>query len=313
MNQMIFSKIINKLYYLYNKYINLMFKNRYIQKILGFILHIELKNIIYVRFIFGSLILVGEKVTYKIGLYPGSLEREILHREIIAIQYPDIEKIIVPVVIKKIFWINIIKMSTYNKVETTDIFSTVKVLQEPFCKYKVSKKLFLNDFEIINNGLDFLFKEMKNYEIDLFKKYIESLLLKEKEFAPAHGDFHLGNILQKNNECSLLIDLDCFRKLNFIWMDETYFLVEYILNVKYNDKLSWMEFVILILNKDEEALKYIIDNQYINNEILMYEDMFILYYLDRLGQELMYSVDVNKNWNTKFMKESLKFMVNKNA
>lgn len=243
------------------------------------ILLLDSKNqkIIFIRYIFGALTIVGNCKSYKIGINRNSLTKEVFNREYIKNNYTEIYDILLPLKIKRKFGFMLLESKAVQNICQSDFKLAYEYVRRVFEK-NIPKSVDITYFDNILDSIKFISRS-KN-EFNTLKKIFIKVFDTEKYLVPSHGDFHIGNIL-KNNDRYYLIDLDCFRRVQFIWMDEIYFVVELIVFEKKN--INWLEVVkqinidSRILIKYKEYFKYFnFENPYVQ---------LLIYLLDRLGQE----------------------------
>lgn len=279
-----FNFIKRVLYFLKYKFhiaINMILKSNISKKI---ILLFDDKNreIIFIRYIFGTLTIVGNSKTYKIEINKNALSKEILNREYIKNKYGLIYDILLPLEIKKKFIFLYLESNTIQNLNNElDIISSYKYICNVFNKNLIeNKSIYIKNFSNIIESIKFISRD--NNEFDTLKNLFVSIFNNEKYLVPSHGDLHIGNILKNNNEY-YLIDLDCFRNMQFVWMDEIYFVIELIVFEKKVENISWIEIIEKVIKGDKILFKY---KKYFNKFNLENPYLQLLVYLlDRLEQE----------------------------
>ena len=228
------------------------------------------QNIIFIRYIFGALTIVGNRKSYKIEINRNSLAKELFNREYIKNNYIEVYDILLPLKIKRKFGFMFLESNTIQNIYQPDF----KLAYE----YSTLESVDIAYFENILDSIQFISRS--NNEFNVLKKIFIKILETEKYLVPSHGDFHIGNIL-KNNNRYYLIDLDCFRRFQFVWMDEIYFVVELIVFEKKN--INWLEVVKQIIIDSRILIKYKEYFKYFNFENPYAQ--LLIYLLDRLEQE----------------------------
>ncbi|MGJ0323120.1 hypothetical protein [Aliarcobacter cryaerophilus] len=240
------------------------------------------REIIFIRYIFGTLTIVGNSKTYKIEINKNALSKEILNREYIKNKYGLIYDILLPLEIKKKFIFLYLESNTIQNLNNElDIISSYKYICNVFNKNLIeNKSIYIKNFSNIIESIKFISRD--NNEFDTLKNLFVSIFNNEKYLVPSHGDLHIGNILKNNNEY-YLIDLDCFRNMQFVWMDEIYFVIELIVFEKKVENISWIEIIEKVIKGDKILFKY---KKYFNKFNLENPYLQLLVYLlDRLEQE----------------------------
>lgn len=285
---------INYILFLLNnlleKIVNFLLNNKVIRKIILNIFRIKATDIEYLRFMFGSLVVVDKDKAYKIAIYPKSLSIEINNRKILNSHYPNLQKIILETHYTKKLWFNALIMDTLQTIEINELSIATTLIQKSFNQYmlQVKEKKRINDFIYIKKGLEIIKLLCEEDDYVKLSNYINNAISKQTYFGPSHGDFHRKNILKDMNGNYYIIDLDCFRKFNFIWMDELYCLVEFLLEIKFSNVENWMDMVALL---DHNTIL----SPYLYNNFNLYDandnnihEILGLFFFDRLGQELKY-------------------------
>lgn len=246
-------------------------------------------NILFIRYIFGSLTIVGNNKTYKIAVLKNSLNTDLKNRKIISAEFIKFEKHIAPTKIYTKCCFLIYESETlFNIIDKDKLLLGVSIIIATFNSYAyMVEKTVLADLPYIQNGLLLLRKFLSDTE---YKKLIfatEIAISKEKYFRPSHGDFHQKNMLMDQDSNYYIIDFDCFRESNFIWMDELYFYMEFILNNDINTNQSWLYLIQILLDNSFNELKPLEVN-FININLNNVNNILLLYFLDRLAQESNY-------------------------
>lgn len=235
------------------------------------------QNIIFIRYIFGALTIVGNRKSYKIEINRNSLAKELFNREYIKNNYIEVYDILLPLKIKRKFGFIFLESNTIQNIYQPDFKLAYEYVRRVF-ENSTLESVDIAYFENILDSIQFISRS--NNEFNVLKKIFIKILETEKYLVPSHGDFHIGNIL-KNNNRYYLIDLDCFRRFQFVWMDEIYFVVELIVFEKKN--INWLEVVKQIIIDSRILIKYKEYFKYFNFENPYAQ--LLIYLLDRLEQE----------------------------
>ena len=235
------------------------------------------QNIIFIRYIFGALTIVGNRKSYKIEINRNSLAKELFNREYIKNNYIEVYDILLPLKIKRKFGFMFLESNTIQNIYQPDFKLAYEYVRRVF-ENSTLESVDIAYFENILDSIQFISRS--NNEFNVLKKIFIKILETEKYLVPSHGDFHIGNIL-KNNNRYYLIDLDCFRRFQFVWMDEIYFVVELIVFEKKN--INWLEVVKQIIIDSRILIKYKEYFKYFNFENPYAQ--LLIYLLDRLEQE----------------------------
>lgn len=240
------------------------------------------KEIIFIRYIFGTLTIVGNRITYKIEINKNALSKEILNREYIRNNYISIYNILLPLEIKKKFTFLYLESNTIQNLSNElDIMSSYKYICNVFNKNLIeNKSIYIKNFSNILESIKFISRNHSEY--NALRYLFVNMFKNEKYLIPSHGDLHIGNIL-KNNKKYYLIDLDCFRNMQFVWMDEIYFVIELIIFEKKGENINWIEIIKKVFEGDTILFEY---KKYFNNFNLKNPYLqLLIYFLDRLEQE----------------------------
>ena len=235
------------------------------------------QKIVFIRYIFGALTIVGNQKSYKIGINKNSLTKEILNREYIRNNYVEIYDILLPLGVKRRFGLVFLESSTVQNISPIDFKLSYEYVRRVFEK-NMLENIDVKYFDNILESMKFISRS--NSEFNVLKQIFIQILETEKYLVPSHGDFHIGNIL-KDGDRYYLIDLDCFRCFQFIWMDEIYFVIELIVFEK--KSTNWTEVVRQIIIDNKILIEYKEYFKYFNFE-KPYAQLLI-YLLDRLEQE----------------------------
>ena len=171
------------------------------------------QNIIFIRYIFGALTIVGNRKSYKIEINRNSLAKELFNREYIKNNYIEVYDILLPLKIKRKFGFMFLESNTIQNIYQPDFKLAYEYVRRVF-ENSTLESVDIAYFENILDSIQFISRS--NNEFNVLKKIFIKILETEKYLVPSHGDFHIGNIL-KNNNRYYLIDLDCFRRFQFVW------------------------------------------------------------------------------------------------
>lgn len=269
-------KVLFFLQYRFYLVINKILNTNFFKKII-LLLDGKNKKIIFIRYIFGALTIVGNCKSYKIGINRKSLGKEIFNREYIKKIYIEIYDILLPLKIKRKFGFMYFESNTVQNICQSDFILAYEYVRRVFEK-NILKSVDIKYFDNILESMKFISRS--NSEFNVLKQIFIQILETEKYLVPSHGDFHIGNIL-KDGDRYYLIDLDCFRCFQFIWMDEIYFVIELIAFEK--KSTNWTEVVRQIIIDSKILIEYKEYFKYFNFE-KPYAQLLI-YLLDRLEQE----------------------------
>ncbi len=261
-----------KFYLIINKILNIS-----ISKSMFLLFDNKNQEIIFIRYIFGALTIVGNHKSYKIEINRNSLAKEIFNREYIKNNYAEIYDILLPLKIKRKFGFIFFESNTVQNICQLDFKLSYEYVRRVFEK-NMLRSVNVNYFNNILESIKLISRT--DDEFNILKKIFTKVFEMEKYLAPSHGDFHIRNIL-KNEDRYYLIDLDCFKRFQFIWMDEIYFVIELIVFEKKN--INWLEVVKQIVIDGRILIKY---KEYFNH--FNFENPYaqlLIYLLDRIEQE----------------------------
>ena len=277
-------KLLKVFYNIKNKIFEIFF----LKNISNIILYFFSNNskITFINFSFGCLTIIGDNKSYKVEIIKNSLSKELKNRALIKNKYHSINKLLLPILIEKKFGFRILISDTIPKLNNSlDIFKAYSNVLNQFNKHYIeNKNISVKDFCMIKLAIEKISRNQKEYkELEyLFQNEIN----KQKKFRPSHGDFHLNNIL-KYNDFFYIIDLDCFREIQFIWMDEIYFVIE-LIYIENKDKYkSWRNICYKILLEEDDIL-YQYKEYFINFNYKQPFTQMLIFIFDRIGQDSLY-------------------------
>lgn len=238
------------------------------------------------------VILSTEDVFLKISWRAACIEHEIKNMQLLN-EFESLRCLIIPYLYKKHLCYSVIEKQRRHPVtEDSELFEAAVRILERFQRCaEIRHKNKVDDFEQLTNGLNVI-EEMSGRE----KKQIcanEIMALMDKEsfyVGPAHGDFHLNNILKDSNGNNYVIDLDCFRLQGIQALDAIYFVNEYYAN---KNKINWYQQLILFAEKKQAyspvELPFI--ERFCKISCIQW---LLIYFLDRIGQDRSYVANVTE-------------------
>lgn len=164
-------------------------------------------------------------------------------------------------------------------------YQTAKNFLDIFKKHSILKSTKIDEMPNLKKGLEVIkyFADEKVFQktILLAENFLTNNLF---NMGFCHGDFHSKNLM-KNNGKKYLLDLDCTRENSPQELDAIYFLTQKIIDE--NPSIWWNEASIILLDEIGTKLKYrdFLTNFLDINKISLF---ILIYFLDRIGQDLKY-------------------------
>ncbi|WP_141089326.1 hypothetical protein, partial [Campylobacter concisus] len=198
MSQKLHVLIKKVLYFLQYKFYLIINKILNISILKSMLLLFDNKNqeIIFIRYIFGALTIVGNHKSYKIEINRNSLAKEIFNREYIKNNYAEIYDILLPLKIKRKFGFIFLESNTVQNICQLDFKLSYEYMRRVFEK-NMLRSVDVNYFNNILESIKLISRT--DDEFNILKKIFIKVFEMEKYLAPSHGDFHIRNILKNED------------------------------------------------------------------------------------------------------------------